>query len=137
MSALVTKRSLRAVPVSDVQTVRVGGRNDPAFGGGPLDPTGKVRCVSDGVLVGSGPTIGGQTFRFGTSAVLRVEGVDILVVPERGQMLDLEQFHAFGIGPAPRRVVALKSMQHVRAAFEPITGRIVVCDSGALSTPDM
>jgi microcystin degradation protein MlrC len=30
--------------------------------------------------------------------------------------------------------VALKSMQHFRAAFEPIAGHVIVCDSGALCT---
>jgi len=51
-------------------------------------------------------------------------------------MLDLQQFRAFGIDPAAKRVVALKSMQHFRAAFEPIASRVIVCDSGALCTPD-
>jgi microcystin degradation protein MlrC len=31
-------------------------------------------------------------------------------------------------------VVGLKSMQHFRAAFEPIAGKVIVCDSGALCT---
>jgi hypothetical protein len=31
-------------------------------------------------------------------------------------------------------VIALKSMHHFRAAFEPIAGQVVVCDSGALCT---
>lgn len=52
------------------------------------------------------------------------------------QILDLQQFIAFGINPFNKSVVALKSMQHFRAAFEPIAGRVVVCDSGALCTPD-
>jgi len=53
------------------------------------------------------------------------------------QALDLQQFRAFGIDPAAKRVVALKSMQHFRAAFEPISGKVIVCDSGALCTPDL
>jgi microcystin degradation protein MlrC len=36
-----------------------------------------------------------------------------------------------------RSVLALKSMQHFREAFEPIAGRVIVCDSGALATPDL
>ena len=52
-------------------------------------------------------------------------------------MLDLQQFRAFGINPTEKSVVALKSMQHFRAAFEPIAGEIIVCDSGALCTPDL
>jgi len=42
---------------------------------------------------------------------------------------------AFGIDPLNKHVVALKSMQHFRAAFEAIAGQVIVCDSGALCTP--
>ncbi len=123
--------------VGDTVTLALGGKNDPAFGGGPLTLTGEVRLISDGHLVGDGPMIGGLAFSFGPSAVLRVGGVDILVVTERGQMLDQQQFKAFGIMPAEKATVALKSQQHFRAAFEPIAGRVIVCDSEALSTPQM
>jgi microcystin degradation protein MlrC len=116
-------------------TLAVGGKCDPDFGGGPLMLTGKVMHVSDGHLVGDGPMVGGLAMSFGPTAVFRVEGIDVLITTERGQMLDQQQFKAFGIMPAEKTVVALKSMQHFRAAFEPIAGRVVVCDSGALSTP--
>jgi microcystin degradation protein MlrC len=113
----------------------LGGKCDPAFGGGPLMLTGTVVHVSDGNLIGDGPMIGGLPFSFGPSVVFRVGGVDILVTTERGQMLDQQQFRAFGIDPTAKSVIALKSMQHFRAAFEPIAARVIVCDSGALSTP--
>ena len=51
--------------------------------------------------------------------MVRVDGIEILVVSIRAQMLDLQQFLAFGIEPEQKRIVALKSMQHFRAAFEP------------------
>ena len=116
-------------------TLPIGGKNDPTFGGGPLMLTGTVMTVSNGQLIGDGPMIGGLAFSFGPTAVFRVAGIDVLVTTERGQMLDQQQFKAFGIDPATKSVVALKSMQHFRAAFEPIAARIIVCDSGALSTP--
>jgi microcystin degradation protein MlrC len=68
--------------------------------------------------------------------VVRVDGIEILVVSIRAQILDLQQFKAFGIDPEKKRIVALKSMQHFRAAFEPIAGEVIVCDSGALCTLD-
>ncbi len=123
--------------VGDRVTLDLGGKNDPSFGGGPLTLTGEIRHISDGKLVGDGPMIIGQDFTFGPTAVFHVDGVDILVVTERGQMLDLQQFKAFGIIPEEKQTVALKSMQHFRAAFEPIAGKVIVCDSGALSTPQM
>ena len=70
----------------------------------------------------------------GQTAVLRISGIDVLIVSIPHQMLDLQQFRSFGIDPAAKSVVALKSMQHFRAAFTPIAGRIIVCDSGALCT---
>ena len=45
-----------------------------------------------------------------------------------------EVFKSFGIEPEGKHVIALKSMQHFRAAFEPIAGKVIVCDSGALCT---
>jgi microcystin degradation protein MlrC len=116
-------------------TLLLGGKCDPAFGGGPLTLTGTVLHVSDGNLIGDGPMIGGLPYSFGPTAVFRVAGIDILVTTERGQILDQQQFRAFGIDPTAKSVVALKSMQHFRAAFGPIAARVLVCDSGALSTP--
>ena len=80
--------------------------------------------------------IGGLQRSWGPTAVLQVDGITILVVTHRAQMLDLEQFKAFGIHPELQRVVAVKSMQHFRAAFEPIAHQVIVCDSGALATLD-
>jgi microcystin degradation protein MlrC len=78
---------------------------------------------------------GGLERSFGSSAVIRVAGIEILVVSIAQQLLDLQQFRSFGIEPATRSVVVVKSMQHFRADFEPIAERVIVCDSGALCTP--
>jgi microcystin degradation protein MlrC len=114
--------------------IRLGGKTDPRFGGEPLDLEGMLVSTSTGEYTGDGPMVGGLRLTFGTSAVIEVAGIEILVVTVPAQMLDLQQFRAFGIDPAQKRVVALKSMQHFRAAFEPIAGEVIVCDSGALCT---
>ena len=121
----------------EVVTVDLGGKNDPGFGGGPLRLTGQIIHLSDGSFRGDGPMLGGLERSYGATAVLRVNGIDILVVTEPEQVLDRQQLAAFGIIPSERSVLALKSMQHFRAAFEPIAGRIIVCDCGALATPDL
>lgn len=115
-------------------TLDLGGNTAPEFGGGPLTVTGRVKWAGDGRVVGSGPILGGLERSFGATAVFSVAGIDILIVSIAHQMLDLRQFQTFGIDPAQKSVVALKSMQHFRAAFTPIAGRIIVCDSGALCT---
>lgn len=118
-------------------TIDIGGKTDPRFGGGPLSVQGEIRHLSDGFCIGDGPMKNGLALNFGLTAVLRVDGIDILVVSEPVQMYDQQQFRAFGIDPSARTVVGLKSMQHFRAAFEPIAGKVIVCDSGALCTQDV
>lgn len=121
--------------VGERVSLELGGKNDPAFGGAPLRVTGEIMLLSNGDMICDGPILGGLHHSYGTTAVLRVGGIDILVVTANSQMLDQQQFKTFGIMPAEKTVVALKSMQHFRAAFEPIAGQVIVCDSGALSTP--
>ncbi|MDT1064064.1 M81 family metallopeptidase [Paracoccus sp. CPCC 101403] len=116
-------------------TVTLGGKGDPSFGGGPLTVTGIIRKLSDGAYIGDGPIQGGLSHSFGPTAVIDLGGIEVLVVTEAQQMVDLQQLRAFGIEPTRRRVLALKSMQHFRAAFEPIAGKVIVCDAGALATP--
>lgn len=114
--------------------IALGGKTDPAFGGGPLILDGELVSISDGNYVGDGPILGGLHRSYGPSAVLRVGEMEILIVTIAKQMLDLQQFKSFGILPERKSVIALKSMQHFRAAFEPIAGQVIVCDSGALCT---
>ncbi len=115
--------------------IALGGKLDPSRGGGPLELQVELLGSSDGRYVGSGAMIGGLPRSFGPTAVVRSGGIEILVTTVAQQLLDLEQFRGFGIDPLTKSVVAVKSMQHFRAEFEPVAGRVIVCDSGALCTP--
>jgi microcystin degradation protein MlrC len=117
--------------------IALGGKTDPRFGGPPLDLGVTLLGLYDGWFTGDGPMIGGQRYCYGPTAAVAVDGLEILVVTNAGQMLDLQQFKAFGIAPETKRAIALKSQQHFRAAFAPIAGRIVVADGGGLSTADL
>jgi len=116
--------------------VQLGGKIDPSYGGEPLDLVAELVSKSDGGYIGAGEMIGGLQCSFGPTVVIRIEGIEILVTTLARQLLDLQQFKAFGIMPESKKIVALKSMQHFRADFEPIAGRVIVCDSGALCTPN-
>ncbi len=125
---------LDGIAVGDTARIALGGRMAPQFGGGPLELDITLVAKCDGVFTGDGPIIGGLQGTFGATAVVRCGGIDILVTSIADQMRDLQQFRAFGIDPAAKRTVALKSMQHFRAAFAPIASKIIVCDCGALCT---
>ncbi|MBL1419680.1 MAG: M81 family metallopeptidase [Alphaproteobacteria bacterium] len=127
---------LQTNSVGDSVTLLLGGKIAPEFGGKPIKVSGTIQWRGEGGFVGNGPILGGQHRSMGATVVLRVEGIDILIISAPQQLLDLSQFETFGINPHEYKIVALKSMQHFRAAFTTIAGRIIVCDSGALCTLD-
>jgi microcystin degradation protein MlrC len=113
-------------------TITLGGKTDPAMGGGPLTLTGHVVHLSDGRFVAYGPMGGGLERDYGPSMVFRVGGIDIVAITNNGQAVDLGQFTSLGVDPARYTTVCVKSMQHFRAAFEPIAREVILVDTGAL-----
>ena len=113
-------------------TLTLGGKTDPAMGGGPLSLFGEVVCLTNGRFIAYGPMGGGVERNYGPSMVFRVGGIDIIVITNNGQAVDLGQLTSLGIDPTRYRTVAVKSMQHFRAAFEPIARQVVLVDTGAL-----
>jgi|JI10StandDraft_1071094.scaffolds.fasta_scaffold185360_3 microcystin degradation protein MlrC len=116
-------------------TIRLGGKIDPSFGGSPLSLAGKVLRITDGKFVCQGPMYQGITKNLGPTIVFQVDGIEILITTNLLQLLDRQMFVANGIIPENKRVVVVKSMQHFRAAFEPMASRVIVCDGGGLATP--
>jgi microcystin degradation protein MlrC len=113
-------------------TLTLGGKTDPAMGGGPLSLSGEIVCLTNGRFIAYGPMGGGVERDYGPSMVFRVGGVDIILITNNGQAVDLGQFTSLGVDPTRYRTVAVKSMQHFRAAFEPISRQVVLVDTGAL-----
>jgi microcystin degradation protein MlrC len=113
-------------------TLALGGKTDPAMGGPPLALHGEVVCLTNGRFIAYGPMGGGVERNYGPSMVFRVGGIDIIVITHNGQATDLAQLTSLGVDPTRYRTVAVKSMQHFRAAFEPIAREVVLVDTGAL-----
>jgi microcystin degradation protein MlrC len=115
--------------------VRLGGRIDPAFGA-PIETEALVQSVSDGSFINDGPMGKGVRTEMGPTAVLRIGGIEVIVISNRLQNTDLQTFLSQGIDPRQRRVVVVKSVHHFRAAYAPIAREVMIVDSGALCTPD-
>lgn len=114
----------------------IGGKTDPLFGP-PLFVTGRIEMITDGRYLAKGPYAQGIWQNLGPSAVLRVGGIDILIASNCLQVTELETFTHAGIDPLAIDVVVVKSMQHFRAAFEPIASRVLIVDCGALASEDI
>jgi microcystin degradation protein MlrC len=118
--------------VGSKTTLNLGGKTDPSMGGAPLALFGEVTCLTNGRFIAYGPMGGGIERNYGPSMVFRVGGIDLIVITHNGQAVDLAQLTSLGVDPTRYRTVAVKSMQHFRAAFEPIAREVILVDTGAL-----
>ena len=124
----------QAAGVGNTVTLQLGGKTDPSAGGGPLALTAHVVALTDGRFIAHGPMGGGAWRNYGLSVLLRVGGVEIVVITHNGQATDLGQFTSLGLDPTRKSTIIVKSMQHFRAAFQPIAREVIEVDTGALST---
>src|SRR6185503_16390844 len=126
--------------VGNEVTLDLGGKVDmPAMGlkGKPLRVSGKVKAITDGSFVVTGPMATGTTVRMGRTAVLDTGKMQIVVSEKRAEPYDLGVFTHCGIDPRRKKYVLIKSRQHFRAGFEPIAKHIVMCDGDGCTASDL
>ncbi len=117
-------------------TLEVGGKVDDRHGA-PLSVTGTVRTLSDGRFVHKGPMMRGLPGRLGTTAVLDVDDVKVILISYRWQTLDPEMIRFVGLDPLAEKILVVKSTIHYRAAFEPIAKEIIEVDAPGLSSSNL
>ncbi|MFB6087925.1 MAG: M81 family metallopeptidase [Haloarculaceae archaeon] len=105
--------------------------------GDPLAVDARVRLLSDGTYRNQGPMSTGLQVSFGRTAVLEIDGIDVIVGSHRQQPYDPEVFRSHGIAPERQSVLVLKSTVHYRAAFEPLVGAIREVSAPGLCSPDL
>jgi microcystin degradation protein MlrC len=109
--------------------LKIGGKVDPAYGN-PIEVTAKITHLSDGKFRIEGPMLRGFAVDMGPTATVKVGGVEVVLASRRFQNYDRNFFRVGGIEPSERSVLAVKSMQHFRAAYAPIASEIIVVDEG-------
>jgi microcystin degradation protein MlrC len=115
--------------------VDLGGKTD-LLHGQPLSLRVYVKSLSDGQFFQSSPMWRGIKVNLGKSARLQTGNVDIIVCSVRAQTFDEQVFLLHGMDVKEYKIVALKSSQHFRAAFQSIAKEIITVDSPGLSTCD-
>jgi microcystin degradation protein MlrC len=124
------------VGVGNVLTTSLGAKTDDLHGQ-PIDVTGRVRSVFDGQFTYKGPMSRGASASLGTSAVLDIGGILVVVSSKRIQSRDPEMFRAAGIDPMDQKILVVKSAVHFRAGFAPIAADIVIADAPGLTALDL
>ncbi|REJ85920.1 MAG: hypothetical protein DWQ34_16595 [Planctomycetota bacterium] len=115
--------------------VSLGGKSSPVQGR-PVLGTAEVVALSNGAFAYDGPMFAGLTGSMGTSAWLKIEGVNVVVVTAREQPFDMAFARSLGIDCAAMKYISVKSAAHFRAAFEPIAGSIHSVDAAGIHTHD-
>jgi microcystin degradation protein MlrC len=116
--------------------VRLGGKTDELHGP-PIETEAYVKCLSDGRFTRQSPMGKGTRLNYGKMARLVIGDIDVIVSSTRAQVLDAEVFLLHGIDVSRYKIVALKSSQHFRAAFESVAARIIPADTPGLTTTDL
>lgn len=98
-------------------------------GDSPMRRAYTVEKLSDGVFTAPGPYYGGRVMEMGPSACLRIDGVRIALTSAKAQMADRAMFSSLGIIPEREQILVVKSSNHFRADFTPISEAILVCQS--------
>jgi microcystin degradation protein MlrC len=105
-------------------TVRLGGKLGP-MSGDPLDLDVIVRALRRDAHQ---HYFAGSKARMGDMAALTIQGIsdfDVVLNTVRAQTFSPDAFTQLGIDPKQKRYVVVKSMNHFRAGFAPIAGRII------------
>jgi microcystin degradation protein MlrC len=121
----------------------VGAHLNTAIGGGlagdgqaPQPGPWTVVALSDGRFAGTAPMLRSKYVEMGKTAVLRQNGVEVLVATIRQQPIHRETFSHLGIDPRERKIVALKSSVHFRAGFQEIAAEVITCASPGMNLAD-
>ena len=124
-----------AAELGSTVDLRLGGKST-RLSGDPLDVTARVKGLCRNLVQRWPQADGFAEMPLGDAACLDVEGIDVVVVSLRDQAFGLELFTAFGIDPAAKRLLVLKSANHFRAAYDPIASDVVYVDAGGTLPAD-
>jgi microcystin degradation protein MlrC len=95
----------------------------------PLQLSGKVLAITDGVFRVTGPIYTGSTINMGKSVLFDIGAAKVVITEERVEPYDVGVFTSLGLDPATMDYVILKSRMYCRPVFVPISKGLEECDS--------
>jgi microcystin degradation protein MlrC len=116
--------------------LRLGGKVLPELLGPPLKCRALVTSIGPGKYKNRGPMDGGLTVDLKKSAVVAINGIEVIVASNITQPYDTEIFYFHGIDPAKKDILLLKSTHHFRAAYAPIAKKILKVEAPGLLPQD-
>ena len=115
--------------------VEVGGKSD-AFHGPPVHVKGVVENVTDGHYRTAGTWMQGREFSMGTTALIRVNGLALVVTERPTPPFHGEQLPAAGIDPSSASIIVVKGAVAWRAGLGDIAGTVIEVDTPGICPID-
>ncbi|MFH2111107.1 MAG: M81 family metallopeptidase [Candidatus Bathyarchaeota archaeon] len=126
-----------AIKVGVKGTLRmpIGAKTD-TFHGKPVKVEGTVRTITDGRFIHKAMAVGVPA-DVGRTAVIDVDGIEIILTEKSHAPNDPEIYRRNGIEPTDKKILVLKSRGHFRAAYEPFSKEIIEVDAPGLTSPNL
>jgi microcystin degradation protein MlrC len=113
-------------------TITLGATPDTPFSGPRLTLSGKIAYCADTRFRAVGPMWTHRKLRLGMTAVVACGTVDVVIASFPLQVTEPAYLEAAGIDLERKPIIAIKSLQHFRAAFASRVDAILFADSGGL-----
>lgn len=114
----------------------VGGKTDRRHGD-PVPIVGRVEQLGDGRWTHEGPENAGVPVDPGPIAVVRVDGVNLLLTTSKTPPGDLQQLKSAGIDPAGQKILVVKAAVRWRGGYWPITKHHIDVDTPGLGSVNL
>lgn len=110
--------------------LRIGGKIGP-LSGTPLDVKCRVKALRRDMVM---TALANSTMAMGDSALVDVDGVEIVLVTIRAQAVSTDLFTQLGCDPATKKLIVVKSSQHFYESFTKVTPHVIYVGApGAVS----
>ncbi|MSQ73004.1 MAG: M81 family peptidase [Betaproteobacteria bacterium] len=116
--------------------IQVGARRSRDFGAS-VPANAIVVRLTEGRFRNSGPMEHGLEVDFGRTALLQVDGIQLIVTEHCMPANDPAFFALHGIDLAATRILCVKAKNHFRAAFQAVCRRIIDCDAPGPASADL
>jgi len=127
-----TVRQAKQAGVGAAIQVELGGKQAPEITGGPICGTAVVEKLTDGRFHNQGPMFHGLLMNYGDCALLRMDGVQVIVCTNHAQPYDLGIYRHCGMDPKEKKILVVKSAVHFRADFKSVAQEILDVETPAL-----
>ncbi len=112
----------------------------PTFTGQPSDAPAagpwRVVSISDGRCLLKGPMMTGHMAELGACACLERDGLLVVVMSAKAQLLDREMLRLQGVVPELMKIIVVKSSNHFRADFSPVASHVLVAKAAGPMAAD-